>query len=243
MWAAVWLLLAGLTPASEPPITVSAAVSLTEALTEIAKVYGGPVRFNFAASNVLARQIVNGAPVDVFISADDAQMDIVQRAGRVDPTTRFELLGNFLAVVVRDGSASPVREARDLTHPAIRRIAIGNPQAVPAGVYARRWLQNAGVWDAIERKVVPVGSVRAALAAVENGSADAAIVYRSDTARLRNAAVTLVVMSGGPRISYPAAVVAGTPRRAAALEFLTFLRSHHLARKILIDHGFPGELR
>jgi molybdate transport system substrate-binding protein len=243
MPAVIWLLLAGLAPAPEPTITVSAAVSLTEALTEIAAVYGGPVRYNFAASNVLARQIVNGAPVDVFISADEAQMDVVQRAGRIDSSTRFELLQNFLAVVLREGSPNPVGDARDLKHPAIRRIAIGNPEAVPAGVYARRWLEDAGVWNDIQKKVVPVGSVRAALAAVESGSADAAIVYRSDTAHVRTASVALIVASGGPRISYPAAVVAGTPHREAALQFLTFLRSNHVARKIFIDHRFPGEVR
>jgi len=243
MSAVIWLVLAGLAPAPQAPITVSAAVSLTEALTEIARVYGGPVRYNFAASNVLARQIVNGAPVDVFISADEAQMDVVQRAGRIDPATRFELLQNFLAVVLREGAANPIRQARDLTHPAIRRIAIGNPEAVPAGVYARRWLQDAGVWGDIEKKIVPVGSVRAALAAVESGSTDAAIVYRSDTAHVRKASVALVVLSGGPRISYAAAVTAGTPRREAALQFLKFLRSNHMARKIFIDHKFPGEVR
>ena len=247
MAAATWLLIAALVAPAETPITVSAAVSLTEALTEIAETYeaagGARPRFNFAASNVLARQIVNGAPVDVFISADEAQMDVVQRAGRVDPSTRFELLQNFLAVVLREGAANPVSQARDLQHPAIRRIAIGNPEAVPAGVYARRWLQDAGVWGDIQKKVVPVGSVRAALAAVESGSADAAIVYRSDTAHLRKASVALVVVSGGPRISYAAAIIAGTPRREAALQFLTFLRSNHMARKIFIDHKFPGEVR
>lgn len=243
MPAVIWLLLAGLTASPQRPLTVAAAISLTEALTEIGQAYGEPVRFNFAASNVLARQIVNGAPVDLFISADEAQMDVVQRAGRIDPATRVVLLRNFLAVLVRAGFPVPVREARDLTGSGIRRIAIANPDAVPAGVYARRWLRDAGVWGEIEKKVVPVGSVRAAAAAVENGSVDAAIVYRSDTTHVRSAAVAFVVVSGGPRISYPAAVVAGTPRREEALRFLAFLQSAHLPKKILVEHNFPGEVR
>lgn len=247
MSAAVWLLVAWLGTPAQEPLTVSAAVSLTDAFTEIAEVYasagGGPVRFNFAASNVLARQIVNGAPVDVFISADEAQMDLVERAGRLASATRFELLTNALAVLVPAGATTPVREAGDLAHPGIRRIAIGNPDAVPAGVYARQWLRDTGVWGDIERKIVPVGSVRAALAAVESGSVDAAVVYRSDTAHVRQASVAFVVVADAPRISYPAAVLSRTRLRDRARRFLGFVRSDPRAQRILIKHNFPAPVR
>src|SRR4029079_1316996 len=117
------------------PITVSAAVSLTDALTAIANDYAtagrGTVRFNFGASNVLARQIASGAPVDVFISADNAQMDVVARAGMVLEGTRIDLLSTQLAIVVPNDRPRTFRSIRDITDPAFRRIAIGDPAAVP----------------------------------------------------------------------------------------------------------------
>ncbi len=212
------------------PLTVSAAVSLTDSLETVAKAYtaagGDPVRFNFAGSNVLARQIVNGAPADVFISADEAQMDVAERAGAIDRATRVPLLGNRLAVITRKGSAtgSLITKVDDLLRKDVRRIAIGDPSAVPAGVYARTYLQAAGVWSQVEPKVVPVANVRAALTVVENGSADTAFVYQTDVA-LSTSAVTAFVVTGSaaPRIVYPAAVVAGSRQPEAAKRFLSFL--------------------
>src|SRR6476646_2825040 len=108
------------------PLTVSAAVSLTDSLETVAKAYtaagGGAVRFNFAGSNTLARQLVNGAPADVFISADEAQMDVAERAGAVDRSTRVALLGNRLAVMTRKDNAtgSSIRNVRDLLREDVR---------------------------------------------------------------------------------------------------------------------------
>ncbi len=216
---------------AQEPLTVSAAVSLTDALEAIAKAYadagGGPVRFNFAGSNVLARQLVNGAPADLFISADAAQMDVAARAGAIDSRTRLNLLGNRLAVIARPAppGASPIQQPQDLLRPDVRRIALGDPSAVPAGVYARTYLEAAGLWTRVESKIVPVANVRAALAVVENGSADAAIVYESDTA-LSTGALTVVVVSDprAPRIVYPAAMVTQSRQPEAARRFLSFLR-------------------
>ena len=216
-------------PAPGPePITVSAAASLTDALDEIARAYaasgGGPVRFNFAGSNVLARQIANGAPSDLFISADAAQMDVAQRAGGIDPSTRIDLLRNHLAVVTREPLG--IADVRGLTSAQVRRIAVGDPHAVPAGVYARQYLESSGIWTAVSEKIVPVSNVRAALSAVENGSVDAAIVYESDAAASTRVALAFVVTGqGAPRIVYPAALVRGSTRRADAIRFLTWLRS------------------
>jgi molybdate transport system substrate-binding protein len=228
MRALVILAALAIVASTEEPLTVSAAVSLTESLEAIGKAYlgagGGPVRFNFAGSNALARQLVNGAPADVFISADEAQMDVAARAGAIDAGSRVDLLGNRLAVIVRPGNP-PIREIRELLRTDIRRVALGDPSAVPAGVYARQYLQGQGVWDRIEGKVIPVGNVRAAVVAVENGSADAAIVYETD-AGLARTAITALVLSGpgAPRIVYPAAIVARSGRRDAARRFLSFLR-------------------
>jgi len=212
------------------PLTVSAAISLTDSLDAVARSYatsgGGPVRFNFAGSNVLARQLVNGAPADVFISADEAQMDVAERAQAIDRATRVALLGNRLAVITRKDNATGalIRDVQDLRREEVRRIALGDPSAVPAGVYARSYLQKIGLWPQVEPKIVPVGNVRAALTVVENGSADAAIVYETDAA-LASSVVTAFVVTGpgAPRIVYPAAVVAHSRHRDAATRFLSFL--------------------
>jgi molybdate transport system substrate-binding protein len=217
------------------PITVSAAISLTDALTAIAGEYAnagrGTVRFNFAASNVLARQIVSGAPVDLFISADEAQMDVVAAAGLAADGSRVDLLSNQLAVVVPSDRPRTFRSVRDLADPAFKRIAIGDPAAVPAGVYARQYLEKLGLWTELEPRIVPAGSVRAALTAVESGAADAAIVYRTDARTARRATVAWVVPAGeGPRIVYPAAVIRTSKAVHEVQGFLDFLRGAAAAR-------------
>lgn len=212
-----------------PTITVSAAVSLTDVLTAAADDYGraggGNIRFNFAASNVLARQIVAGAPVDLFVSADEAQMDVVEKGGAL-AGPRVALVDNQLAVVVPSDRARMFRGITDLADPAIKRIAVGDPDAVPAGVYARQYLEKVGLWTTIQPKLVPSASVRAALSAVETGAADAGIVYRTDARTSLRATVAWVVpRSDGPRIVYPAAVVRGAAQPAEATRFLDYLRS------------------
>jgi molybdate transport system substrate-binding protein len=211
-------------------ITVSAAVSLSDVLTAVADEYGrralGSVRFNFAASNVLSRQIVDGAPVDVFISADEAQMDVVAAAHLIRPGSRVPLLRNQLAVVVPNDRPRIFKGIKDLVDPAFKRIAIGDPAAVPAGVYAKQYLQTLGIWTDLAMKIVPSGSVRLALAAVESGAADAAIVYRTDIASARHVREALVVPSSeGPHIVYPAAMVRSGSNADGARRFLAFLRT------------------
>jgi len=221
-------------PAAKP-ITVSAAVSLTDALTAVAELYGrdgrGTVRFNFAASNVLAQQIVAGAPVDVFVSADEAQMDAVGAAGLLLAGSRITLLRNQLAIVVPNDRPRTMTGARDLTAAAFRRIAIGDPAAVPAGVYAKAWLEKEGIWETLQPRLVPSGSVRAALTAVESGAADAGIVYRTDARVALKATVAYVVPADrGPRIVYPAAVVRTSAAQAEARRILDYLRGDAAAR-------------
>ena len=227
---------AGAAPDAQPAaVTVSAAVSLTDALTAVAERYGsearGSVRFNFGASNTLARQIVNGAPVDIFVSADEAQMDVVAAAGLIKDGTRFDLLTNQLAVVVPGDRPRTFKSMREIVDPAFKRIAIGDPAAVPAGVYAKAWLETEGLWQTLEPRMVPSGSVRAALAAVESGAADAAIVYRTDVRVALKATVAYVVPAGrGPRIVYPAAIVKTTNARDESQRFLDYLRGASSAR-------------
>jgi molybdate transport system substrate-binding protein len=218
--------------APAPVITVSAAASLTDAVEAIARAYtsagGGAVRFNFAGSNVLSRQIAGGAPIDLFVSADQAQMDLAQEAGAIDESTRIDLLGNRLAVIMARASHNPGMAA--LTRAGVRRIALGDPEAVPSGVYARQYFERIGLWQQLQPKIVPVGNVRAALAAVENGSADAAIVFVTDVAVSRNAPVSFVIDGpDAPRIVYPAAIPRTSRNRAEAARFLAFLRGPEAA--------------
>jgi molybdate transport system substrate-binding protein len=233
------LCLAALVPSAQglplvKPITVSAAVSLTDALTAVADAYaktGATVRFNFAASNVLARQIVSGAPADVFISADEAQMDVVAAAGLVQEGSRVALLRNQLAVAVPNDRPRTFRSIREIAEPVFKRIAIGDPAAVPAGVYAKQYLEQEGLWPALAPRIVPTGSVRAALAAVESGAADAAIVYRTDVRVALKATVAWIVPADrGPRIVYPVAIVKATGSASEAKRFVDFLRSGEAAR-------------
>ena len=209
------------------PITVSAAISLTDALTAIAEQYGregrGTTRFNFGASNVLARQIVAGAPVDLFISADEAQMDVVAGSNMLVDGSRVDVVRNRLAIVVPSDRPRTLTDPRQLMEAQFRRIAIGDPAEVPAGVYAKAWLEKEGLWQTLEPRMVPGGSVRAALASVESGAADAGIGYRTDARVALKATVAYVVpVDRGPRIVYPGAIVRASAAQTEAKRFLEY---------------------
>lgn len=187
---------------------------------------------------MLARQIVDGAPVDVFMSADERQMDVVADAGLLNSGSRVDVLSNQLAVVVAADRRRPLAGIRGLTDPAFRKIAIGDPDAVPAGVYAKEYLQRAGIWDALAGRIVPTASVRAALALVESGAADAAIVYRTDARTAARASIVYEVpVNGGPPIRYPAAVIRTSVHPDYAQRFIDFLRTAEGLR-VLTQFGF-----
>jgi molybdate transport system substrate-binding protein len=196
-------------PVTAAEIRVSAAASLTDAVTELAKLYeaksGDTIVLNFGASSILATQIVNGAPADLFISADEVQMN------RVATVVRVPLLSNQLVIV-----GMPLLKAR--------RIAIANPEAVPAGVYAKKWLQQRGFWAFMASKIIPTENVRGALAAVEAGNADSAIVYATDAKIARRVRIAEVI-NDGPPIVYPAAVLRDAQNAPGARRFLEFLQS------------------
>ena len=215
-------------PGSNRQVIVSAAVSLTEVLQQLAPIYqaktGDRVVLNFGSSNTLARQISFGAGVDLFLSADEAQMNAV--AAQIDAASRVDLLSNQLAIAVPDDRPTRMTSERDLLDPAIKRIAIGDPAGVPAGVYARQYLQMRGIWPDLATKIVPAGSVRLALAAVESGAADAAVVYHTDIGVAAHAREALLIPAAdGPRIVYPAAVVRAGKNQEGGRRLLAFLRS------------------
>ena len=222
-------------------ITVFAAASLTNALTKIGaaheKATGDKVRFNFAASNTLARQIEAGAPADVFFSADEAQMDVLANKGLIARSTRKALLGNTLAIVTSP-TGPGIAKVADLGNSSIKRISVGNPKAVPAGVYAKIHLEKTGLWKTLQPKLVPAESVRAALAVVESGNADAGIVYKTDAVISKNARIALEIpASEGPKIEYPVALVSGGRNAEAAQGFLTRLASKQ-AGPVFEECGF-----
>ena len=226
------LLVALSTPvAAQPPgLVVSVAASLRDALDEIAGMYraatGVAVALNPGGSNTLARQIVEGAKVGLFLSADEIQMDVVEKADRIVPGTRVRLLTNDLAVIVPAGSRRTLAAA-ELAGPSVRRVAMGETSSVPAGVYGRMWLEGQGLWSAVAPKVVPFPTVRGVVAAVEAGRVDAGIVYLTDTIGRPALGVPIIVPStANPAlaITYSAAVVRG-PEQEAAARFLQFVRS------------------
>jgi molybdate transport system substrate-binding protein len=228
-------------PIRAADVTVFAAASLTDALKEIAKNYaaksGDKINYNFAGSNVLARQIEQGAPADIFFSADEAQMDNVAKAGLIDPATREDLLLNTLVIVAPSDSPLANFTPPDLAKANIQRIALADPKAVPAGVYAKAYLTKLGLWAQVERKVVPTANVRAALAAVESSDAEVGIVYQTDAQASKSAKVIYAVpIADGPKITYPIALVK-TSTSDAAKKFLAYLESPE-ARAVFVHDGF-----
>lgn len=234
---AALLFLAVTLPARAEEILVFAAASLTESLEELGRTFqkttGNSPRFSFGASSDLARQIEAGAPADVFFSADTVRMDQLERSGRVTKGDRREFLGNSLVVIVPTGSSYRVRKPRDLL--SFPRIALADPAAVPAGVYAKKWLEAEGLWDRVSARVVPTLDVRAALAAVETEAAPAAIVYKTD-ARVSNRVRMVYEVSGKPEIVYSLAPISGSGKKAAA-DFVRFLASPEAAA-VFTRHGF-----
>lgn len=213
-------------------VTVSAAASATNILTETARAFeaNGPdrVRLSFAASSTLARQIINGAEVDIFLSANVAWMDTLEQRGLLVAGTRRDLLGNRLVLIAPVDSPLSMRIAADmpLGEALLRlRLAIADPAHVPAGIYARQALRHFGLWDGVHRRLVFSASVRQALAYVARGEVAAGIVYASDAAISPRVRVldTFPPSSHAP-IRYPLARLKARPNDAAD-RFLVFLRS------------------
>ncbi len=224
-------------------ITVSAAISLKNAFEEIGKLHqskGGPrVLFNFGASGDLARQIEGGAPVDVFASAAQKDMDGLDGKGLILQGTRSNFVANSVVLIVPAGAKTAPASFEGLAAEGIRRIAVGNPKTVPAGKYAEEVLTYYKLLPSIKEKLIFTGNVRQALDYTARGEVDAGIVYSTDamtrTKEVRIAA-TAPEKSHKPVI-YPIAVVKGTRNEAAAKAFMTFVQSPG-GRKILAKYGF-----
>jgi len=223
-------------------VYVSAAASLTDVLTEIAATYekesGDHLVFNFAASSVLARQIEEGAPADLIVSADEAKLDELEKKGLLLAGTRKSLLSNTLVIVVPADSGAVIKSAKDLAGPEIKKIALGEPGSVPAGIYAKEYLEKLGLWEQLRDKIVPVENVRAALAAVEAGNAEAGIVYKTDAMISKKVKAAYEVPAAeGPAISYPLAVIKDAREPEAATRLAAYLSSG-VAEAAFEKYGF-----
>jgi len=227
---------------STATVVVSVAASLSDAMGDVANVFekqtGIQVLVNAAGSQILATQIIEEIPVDVFVSADERQMTRTIARGKMDQGSYLQLLSNQLVVVVPSDRLMGISRPDDLIAQSVRRIALGDPEAVPGGVYAREYLDKEGVWDALKSKVVPTRNVRAALRAVEAGTVDAGVVYRTDARQSVDAVIAFDVPVGrGPRIIYPAAVSTEPPNPESAVQFFSFLQTAK-AQQIFEAYGF-----
>lgn len=221
--------------AQKTELTVSAAASLKEALTTIGHDFGRQqpnvvLRFNFASSGTLQRQIEQGAPVDVFVSAAEKNMNELASQNLVDARAQRVVAGNQLVLVVPQSStrngANSIRGFRDLARADVRHVAIGAPASVPAGKYAQQVLVKIGVWNQVSPKAIQAKDVREVLTQVELGNVEAGIVYRSDAAVSSKVRVVAVApeTSHSP-IRYSAAVVRDSQNPQAARSFVLFLTS------------------
>ncbi len=199
--------------AASEPVNVFAAASMRESLDEVVKAFNAasktPVRVSYAASNALAQHIARGAPAHIFISADQNWMDWLAERKKVETTSRRDLVGNGLVIVAPLKSTLQLRVERGFALSASlgrERLAMANPDSVPAGRYAKAALQSLGVWEQVERNVAASESVRAALAFVARGEAPLGIVYRTDAmAEPRVRIVASVPESAHPPVRYPVA--------------------------------------
>ncbi len=220
--------------AAQEPVTAFAAASLQDGLRALGAAWAArgnaPPRFSFAASSALARQVEQGAPADLFMSADEAWMDYLQARGLIVEGTRTAALGNALVLVAPAASAAQVALGRGADLLALLgpggRIAAGDPAHVPAGRYAQAALEWLGQWPALAPRLARADNVRAALLLVERGEAPLGIVYATDAAASRGVRVLAAFPAEShPPIAYPFALTRRAAGNAAARDFLAFALS------------------
>ena len=237
--ACVTAFLALAAPLRAEQILILAAASTTDAISEIISVYesatGAPVAASFGASSALARQVDSGAPAHLYLSAAPRWMDYLTDAGAILADSRVDLLANRLALVA-PAESGVIEIAFDRPLPlGDSRLAVGDPDHVPAGLYAKAALQHLGLWDAAVPRLVRSQNVRAALVLVERGEVPLGVVYATD-ARVTDGVrvVSLFPADSHPPIRYPLAMITDSPEARAFYDFL--LRDQ--AGAIFARHGF-----
>lgn len=229
--------------AKTEPVTlnVSAAASLQDASAELKTLYeqknpNVTITYNLAASGTLQKQIEEGAPADLFISAGKAQMDALAQKGLLVDTSRKDLLGNELVLIA--GKDSKLTEFNSLTDPSVKKISIGTPETVPAGKYAQDTLTKLKLWEQLQPKMVLAKDVRQVLTYVETGNVDAGLVYRTDAATSNNVKIVAAAPAGSSDpIVYPMAVIKSSQHQQEAQALAAFLTSDD-AVKIFEKYGF-----
>ncbi|WP_156926730.1 molybdate ABC transporter substrate-binding protein [Cohnella panacarvi] len=224
-------------------LTISAAASLTDALTEVQQRYESShdsikLRFNFAASGTLQQQIEQGAPIDIFLSASETNMDKLVEKQLIATGKHANLLSNSLVVIVPKSNEGAITRLEDLRSPGVVKLAIGIPEIVPAGGYAVEALTGAGLWDALSTKTVQAKDVRQVLQYVETGNVEAGFVYKTDALASNRADIAFAVDPASYKpIVYPIGVVRATKHRKEADEVFDYLRSDE-AMDIFRKYGF-----
>jgi len=225
-------------------IVVSAAVSLKDAFEDIGALYRQrygdiPIHYNYGASGALQKQISAGAPVDIFASASQKFMDVLDKEGRIPDGTRKNFARNGLVIIVPKSSRAVIRAVGDLLQPGFRRIAMGNPDTVPAGIYAAESLAALKLREKLQPRLVYAENVRQVLDYVVTGEADAGFVYRTDTYRMEGKiSIALTVPEKLYRpILYPIAVIKGTKNEGPAGKFVETVISPE-GRDLLRKYGY-----
>lgn len=223
-------------------LTVSAAASLTNAFQEIARAFEAKqpddkVVLNFGASGALLQQIAKGAPADVFASADQETMDRAQQQSLIETAARRDFAANSLVLIVPvEGGKAPTA-LDELTRAPFERIAIGQPASVPVGRYTKAALEKAGLWRAIEARMIGATNVRQVLDYVARGEVDAGFVYATDAALMPDKVKVAMTVPVTTPVRYPIAPVAGSLDAAAAKDFVEFVLSEP-AQAVLAKYGF-----
>ncbi|MDR0827050.1 MAG: molybdate ABC transporter substrate-binding protein [Desulfovibrio sp.] len=223
-------------------LTVSAAASLTNAFTEVKEAFvkknpAVEVTTNFAASNPLLKQIEEGAPVDVFASADQATMNQAAEKKLIDAATRVNFALNGVVLIVPSDSKVAISDLNGLKGDAIKKLGIGNPGSVPAGRYAKDALTAAGLWEGLQSKFIQGESVRQVLDYVSRGEVEAGIVYATDAKQAGDKVKVVYTLSGHQPVLYPAAVIKSSASPKEAKAFVDFLLSPE-GSAILAKYGF-----
>jgi molybdate transport system substrate-binding protein len=229
--------------AAPKEMTVSAAISLKNAFEDIGKLYeskqGIKCIFNFGGSGDLAKQIIGGAPVDVFASAAQKDMDDIEKQQLIMTATRADFTANSVVLIVPAGSKTSLKSFESLNAAEIRKIAIGNPKTVPAGRYAEEVFRSFKMLPSIKDKLIYAENVRQVLDYVARDEVDAGVVYSTDaSARLKEIKIIAAAPEGSHQpVVYPIAVVKGTRSEADARAFISLVLSPE-GKKILQKYGF-----
>ena len=231
-------------PAHAADITVSAAASLTNAFKAVGTAFEkqypqDKVTFNFAASDILVQQIVRGAPVDVFASADQIAMDRAVQAGAVAADTRQDFAANQIVMIVPAGRNTAPQSITELTQDGVKRVAYGNPASVPVGRYTQAALERDGVWAAVAAKGVPAQNVRQSLDYVARGEVDAGFVFATDAAIMTDRVKVAAQLPSVTPVTYPIARTARSAVQADADRFIAFVNSAQ-GQAILSSFGFES---